>query len=487
MAGEGVSKIGRYEVVGKLTTGGMAEIFLGRLTGPRGFEKPVVIKRILGHLTSTTFSEMFLDEARIVADIRHPNVVQVFDFGEEAGQLFMAMEYLEGESLGGILRRLWATGRSMDPAAAALIAAGACAGLHAAHELKDRKGHPLGLVHRDVSPSNLFVTYDGQVKVIDFGVAKARGTEGRTEAGQVRGKSAYMSPEQALARPIDRRSDIFSLGIVLFEMATMRRLFQRENPLLVYRAICEEAIPSMTEAKSGIPKELARIGARALERSRDARYSTTQEMRYELVSFARKRTTAEPEEVIAATMRELFEDRIAQKDALRRGIEHGSLFEELPEAETDLGATIPSIALGEAALAELTGSTRRRSRVSAASAVLAVAAVGIAFVATRSAFDSDPVGALPTPPDTPAPRSAVEPIATPRVADPPARSEATRAPETQTPDAGAVRAGPKVVPSPARRAQRPSLLPVQTAASSDTPVPDPPSQPAETSRFRRFD
>jgi serine/threonine-protein kinase len=477
---EGVSRIGRYEIAGKLTTGGMAEIFLGRLTGPRGFEKPVVIKRILGHLRSMTFAEMFLDEARIVADIRHPNVVQVFDFGEEAGELFIAMEYLEGESLGGILRRLWATQGALDPPCAALIAAAACAGLHAAHELKDKHGRPLGLVHRDVSPSNIFVTYDGHVKVIDFGVAKAQGAERRTDAGHVRGKSGYMSPEQALAQDIDRRSDIFSLGIVLFEMCTMRRLFQRDNSLLVYRAICEEPIPSMTEVNDAAPAELDRIARRALERSRDARYPTAQAMRRELLAAARGLTAREPEEVLSEMMHELFSDRIEQKNALRWGIEHGRTLEQVPEAETDLGATIPSLGLDEA---KSRGATALRWGSRARTFVALGAAVGAGFLlAGNENSPAEPAG----------PRaSSVSPSSAALPPDPPAR-EAMHSP-LPAPSNVPVEAKSSVAPRKRARAVVPyaeqprprpeAPLPSQNAAAR--PVFTAPADAAAS--FRRFD
>jgi serine/threonine-protein kinase len=323
--------------------------------------------------------------------------------------------------------------------------------------------------------------------VIDFGVAKAHGTEGRTEAGQVRGKSAYMSPEQALARPIDRRSDIFSLGIVLFEMVTMRRLFQRENPLLVYRAVCEEPIPSMTDARSGVPKQLARIGSRALERSPDARYATTQEMRYELAAFVRKMTSAEPEEIIAAMMRDLFADRMAQKDALRRGIEHGSKLEALPEAETDLGATIPSVALGESAIRELLGDTRRRSRMVAIAAGAAVTVTGVLLLA-RGAPEGDPVGA-----SEPATERALEERVSPA-------SNAMKVPEARPVQEGAplgpkddalsppLMPAPSAAPATVKRARplAPSATPEPTASAEAAP-PAPSASPVEAPGFRRFD
>jgi serine/threonine protein kinase len=474
MAGESAQKIGRYEVVGKLTTGGMAEIFLGRLTGPRGFEKPVVIKRSRSHRSSPTFSEMFLDEARIVSDIRHPNVVQVFDFGEDRGQLFMVMEYLEGESVGGILRRLWNTGRTLRPAAAAMIAAGACAGLHAAHELTDRQGRALKLVHRDVSPSNLFVTYDGHVKVLDFGVAKAHDTEKRTDTGQVRGKSSYMSPEQSLAEPIDRRSDLFSLGIVLFEMGTMRRLFQRENPLLVYRAICDEPISSMSEAKPDVPKDLARIARRALERSRDARYATAQEMRHELLAAARKLTNAEPEELLAETMRELFAERISQKNAVRSGLELGRNLEELPEAETDLGATIPSIASGENAARTAPGGGRWRSGTLTAVGTLAVVG-GVALAVTRSSKGDAPDGSAAAT-VAPPPAATLVTATTPSVVPPFVRTE---------PVNPASIASEKPRSKPAERPRHRPAAPEPSAAPAS--LPSAAASSHEVPSFRRFD
>src|SRR5262245_61887209 len=212
-------RIGRYEVVGELAIGGMATILLGRLVGPRGFEHPVVIKRILPHLAKMPeFVDMFVDEARIVAGIRHPNVVQVTELGCEGDELFLVMEYLEGESVGGLLRRIWTQDGEIDRALAVYIVAEACAGLHAAHELTDEAGKLRGLVHRDISPQNMFVTYSGAVKVLDFGIAQAADRLTRTEAGQVKGKFAYMSPEQCLSQPLDRRSDVFALGVVLYEL-----------------------------------------------------------------------------------------------------------------------------------------------------------------------------------------------------------------------------------------------------------------------------
>lgn len=336
-------RIGRYEVVGKLAAGGMAQLFVGRLVGPSGFERPVVIKCILPHLAAAPgFVEMFLDEARLVARIRHPNVIQVHELDRDGDELFMAMEYLEGETVSGILRRLWVRKTSMDPAAAALVAASACSGLHAAHELADDRGRPLGLVHRDVSPQNVFVTYSGEVKVLDFGIAKVEGQKGHTEAGLVKGKTGYMSPEQCLGRRLDRRSDVFSIGVVLFEMCTLRRLFDRENSLLAFRAICDETIPSMRSVVDTLPESLERVAVRALHRDVDRRYATALDMRRDLLAAARELVSSEPEEHLAAMMRELFPERIAEKRELVRSMEQGTAVSSIPEAETDSAVSLPS-------------------------------------------------------------------------------------------------------------------------------------------------
>ncbi|HEY6461638.1 MAG TPA: serine/threonine-protein kinase, partial [Polyangiaceae bacterium] len=190
-------KLGRYQILGELAVGGMAEILLARVVGPSGFERPVVIKRILPHLArQEAFVSMFLDEARIAAGIRHRNVIHVEELAEGPEGLYLVMEYLEGESAAGLMRRIFVRETSLDLALGSYIVAEACAGLHAAHELEDASGQKQHLVHRDVSPHNLFIAYDGRVKVLDFGIAKAADRITRTEAGQLKGKFSYMSPEQ---------------------------------------------------------------------------------------------------------------------------------------------------------------------------------------------------------------------------------------------------------------------------------------------------
>jgi serine/threonine-protein kinase len=373
------SKLGRFEVVGFLAAGGMAEVFLGRVRGPSGFERPVVLKRVLPHLArQTAFVDMFLDEARIVARIQHPNVVAVNELTRDEGELFMVMEYLEGESVAGLSRRVVARGRKLPPALAAYIVAEACAGLHAAHELVDDDGRSLGVVHRDVSPQNVFVTFAGGVKVLDFGIAKAADRVSRTETGQLKGKLDYMSPEQCRTHDLDRRSDVFSLGVVLYELLTQRRLFKRPTPLATMKAITEEPVLPPSRLEATIAKELDAICAKALARDRDARYATCADLRRELMAFVARESGGKlPEEELAALMGELFADRKREKEDMLRRVREGSRPTEIPSPETDDSIEIPVVVADE----EPVAAPRSRSRIGAIAAVLVLAAIaGIAVV-----------------------------------------------------------------------------------------------------------
>lgn len=342
-------KVGRYPIVGLLATGGMAEIMLGKVFGPSGFERPVVIKRVLSHLArQQRFVDMFLDEARIVAGIHHPNVVHVQELGREEDDLFLVMEYLDGESAGVLLRRLRKLRKRLPYGLAAHIVAEACAGLHAAHELTGRSGQPLGLVHRDLSPQNLFVTYSGQVKLIDFGVAHAADRLARTETGEVKGKFAYMSPEQALARPLDRRSDLFSLGIVLFELSTGRRLFSRPNELLTMQAICQDPLPHPSSVRRDYPPDLEALLMKALARRREDRFATAAEMRRALFRVMNELKIDEsPTDALATVMGALFADRMAEKAEMLRRVRDGAEVEQVPSAEVDLDVDLPGASGGD--------------------------------------------------------------------------------------------------------------------------------------------
>ncbi|NUP07477.1 MAG: protein kinase [Polyangiaceae bacterium] len=339
------SRLGRYEIVGLLATGGMAEVHLGRFMGPSGFERVVVVKRILPHLArEEAFVDMFLDEARIVAKINHPNVIQVSELGRDGDELFLVMEFVEGESLGGFMRRHWANDRAIGVELAAFLVAEMCAGLHAAHELRDEDGRSQEIVHRDVSPQNVMITYGGKVKVLDFGIAKAVDRSTRTKTGTVKGKVEYMSPEQCRALHLDRRSDVFSLGVLLFELTTGKRLFRRRSEFESLRAVSEDPIPPPTTLAPDYPVELERIVMRALARPVDERFATAEDMRRAILGYLRTTPDAGMyDEVLARRMQELFADRLELKNAMLRRVRAGSDVTRLPPPEVDLGVEAPVV------------------------------------------------------------------------------------------------------------------------------------------------
>jgi eukaryotic-like serine/threonine-protein kinase len=270
---------GKYTLLCKLATGGMGELFVARQTGAGGFEKLVVLKRLLPHLAEDAhFVAMLLDEARIAARLSHPNVCQVYDLGEAEGHYYIAMEHLEGVPASMLLRRARRVGQRLDVGLAAAILRQTCDGLNHAHDLTDSEGNSIGLVHRDVSPSNLFVTSTGVIKVLDFGVAKSQDALARTHTGALKGKYAYMSPEQVLGNPVDRRADVFSLGVVLFELLTAQRLFWRDSEYKMFQAIVEDPIPSLLELRPGLPPPVAHVALRALSRDPDRRFPSARDM-----------------------------------------------------------------------------------------------------------------------------------------------------------------------------------------------------------------
>src|SRR5688572_21133608 len=281
LAGE---RFGKYLIVGEVATGGMAEVFLGVHKGLEDFVKVVVIKRVLPQWTSSPeFVRMFIDEARLAARLDHPNIVRTYEFGEVGGQYFTTMEYLPGEDLGKTLNKLNSTRQRLPVHFAAAIVAQVCAGLHFAHQLTDTGGRPLGLIHRDINPANVIITYTGEVKIIDFGIAKTNTSE--TQTGTIKGKVAYMSPEQLLARGIDERSDIFSSVVALLELLTGRPLYLRDNEGATLYAIMNDPIRAPSRLRPDIPRDLDDIVMRALARTPADRYDTAEEMGMDLERF----------------------------------------------------------------------------------------------------------------------------------------------------------------------------------------------------------
>jgi serine/threonine-protein kinase len=338
--------LGRYCVVDEIGVGGMASVHLARVDGPGGFQKWVAIKRIHDHLVEDeAFVNMFFDEARVAASISHPNVATVFDLGKDGDSYWIAMEYLHGEPLreamrrtesaarpagdrpqhesaarpGGVRPQHEASGQPMPPEIACRIIADAAEGLHAAHELLGPGGEKLDLVHRDVTPHNLFVTYEGVTKVVDFGIAKFSSRAASTRTGILKGKIAYMSPEQIAGEPIDRRTDVFALGVVLWELTTGQRLFRMESDLDTMAKVKECAPPRPSAIVRGYPIDLEKLVLKALSKNKNERYRTAREFSRALQSLLMRRGLFVGTDEVAAYMHSLFADRIRKREEhLRR-------------------------------------------------------------------------------------------------------------------------------------------------------------------------
>ncbi|MFB1482083.1 protein kinase [Corallococcus sp. RDP092CA] len=280
-------QLGKYQLVRKLASGGMAEVFLAKAAGPRGFEKTLVLKRILPHLAEDeAFVEMFLGEAQLAARLDHPNVVQIFDFGEVDGSYFLAMEFIDGPTLRRLIKRSLELKQPLPAGVCAKMVAAAAEGLAFAHELADPEtGAPLGLVHRDISPENVLVSRQGAVKVVDFGIAKVAGQGHRTQTGVVKGKVAYMPPEQLQARPMDGRVDVYALGIVLYELLTGKRPFDATTDVGMMQAILFEPFVPVARRRLDVPDALQRILERALAKDRVDRYPDCRALQADLERF----------------------------------------------------------------------------------------------------------------------------------------------------------------------------------------------------------
>lgn len=314
--------VGRYEFLLPIAQGGMAAVWAARLMGSRGFSKLVAVKTMLPSFSDEPqFEQMFLDEARIASRIRHPHVVEIYDLGEQDDILYLVMEWVDGHPLSA-LRAAAAKGGGIPLPIGVKIVADACAGLHAAHELRDELGEPLGLVHRDMSPQNLLIGYGGDVKIGDFGVAKAAGrTSENTAAGHVKGKPPYMSPEQALGLRVDRRTDIFALGIVLYQVTAGQHPLRGETDVVTLQNII--AGPEITPPRERVPdypKALEAVVLKALQRDPEKRFQTARDMELAIEaaygpSLPRVRTEEVGQVITSLLGREGEERRAALREA----------------------------------------------------------------------------------------------------------------------------------------------------------------------------
>ncbi|WP_437975022.1 serine/threonine-protein kinase [Sorangium sp. So ce295] len=486
------SVLGRYELLLPIAAGGMAMVWAARLKGTRGFQKIVAVKTMLPTLSEDDqFERMFLSEASLASQIRHPNAVEILDLGEQDGVLFLAMEWIDGIPLNQVMKVAKRQNGMPIPIAVRIVAQ-ACAGLHAAHELKDKSGKLVGLVHRDISPQNILVTYNGLAKVVDFGVAKATAlNDSTTQAGQLKGKVSYMAPEQVRGDAIDRRVDVFAMGIVLYTLTTGKHPFRRESEGATLFAISStDPVEAPHEFQADYPASLEAVLMRALEKERDQRYATANELMRALDKALPPNQRATDEDV-ANFVRELFEDqqeqtRAALTEALERA-DRNQLRNSLGSSDvTGAGPSSVSTfrtvnlrgaarsAAGNSALDdEIPPFARSRSRALPAVVILGLLAAGVLAVLLRSGDAPAPLpsGAAPAAPASaapaPAPSKAEAPPATELDAPPGQPSASVSASAAPTP-------APLPV-SPARAApRRPTKPAEQSSSPSPTPTPTPP-------------
>jgi len=451
----------------------MAEIFLARpnpmLTPPdllaRRGHGPIVIKRLFAHHSAEAeFVRMFFNEARLAARLKHPNIVDIFDQGESDGTYFLAMEYIHGEDLRGLAQQSDAVGKRPPLAVLCRIIMDTLAGLHYAHTLTDENGAPLGLVHRDVSPQNVLVTYDGVVKLIDFGIAKATRAlnSEQTQAGMIKGKYAYMSPEQTRSEKLDARSDVFSAGTLLWELLTWRRLFKRATDLATLVAVTEEPAPSTLAVNPEIPKELDEITLRALAPNPADRWSSAKDFHDALQAFVQKQGWDASREALGRYMKEIFATKLAAqaREAAPAAVD------EKASAGLPIGHRIPRLPPGHNPQAASRPSAPRALSMTMPLQVIdpALAQARKAMVVPKSTA-SQPPGALPMS----------------------ARSSGSRRPvpaapaQAATPTAAAPSAAPTPTASAAPAAGPPSMpmriVPDGSNALKPPAPPPPPSEP----------
>jgi serine/threonine-protein kinase len=459
--------LGRYVLHGELAAGGMATVHLGRVKGEAGFTRTVAIKRLHPqYAKDPDFVAMFVDEARLAARIRHPNVVPTLDVisdGVGEGEIFLVMEYVPGESLSRLLRALRAKKRLVPPRIAVTLLCGVLHGLHAAHQAKSEKGVPLGLVHRDVSPQNILVGTDGTAHVLDFGVAKATGRLNTTREGELKGKLAYMAPEQLETRSLTQQSDVYAAAVVLWELLTLRRLFEAENEASLLMQIIEGKIAVPSKLAPGISLEIDEVVMRGLARETSQRWSTARDFALALEKCA----PLAPASEIGEWVQSIAGDVLAQRAKLVAEIEGGSM--SLPaappsdaEVPGELGSQSQVSALAVSSSEPAAPPVPRQSGGRGhfvAGAVAALVVVLVLFAFKRGVTHQASAGAPPPPeamaiPAAAAPASVTPPVAEPAASalEPPAGAPVASAPPAPSPSPRPI-AHPAPAPRPAAKSR----------------------------------
>ena len=322
--------LGKYRLLAELGRGGMSKVYLAMARGPAGFNKLVVVKLIRPHLSEDPdFVTMFLDEARLAARLNHPNVVQTNEVGQEGSDYFIAMEYLEGQTLNRVISKL---GPEIGVAMQLRVMSDALRGLHYAHELKDFDGTALGVVHRDISPHNILVTYRGEVKVVDFGIAKALDSSTHTRTGVIKGKVAYMSPEQAISGEVDRRADVFSAGVVLWQIAAGVRMFRGESDIVIIQRLMAGDIPRIRDAAPETDPGLVEIIDKALAPKKEDRYASAAELQRAIDAYTSTLADHRGPRDLGILLTDFFAEDQRRIDAV---VERQSKLEESPLTDPD--------------------------------------------------------------------------------------------------------------------------------------------------------
>jgi len=440
---EPIRVVGRYALYDPIAAGGMATVHYGRLRGPVGFARTVAIKRLHPELArDPEFVSMFLDEARLAARIRHPNVVQTLDVVAEDGELFLIMEYVQGESLGRLRRSLAQEQQVIPHRIATAIMSGALMGLHAAHEAKNEQGERLGLVHRDVSPQNILVGADGLARVLDFGVAKAAGRVHTTREGKVKGKLAYMAPEQVQSGQITREADIYSASVVLWETLTGKRLFHADNQMTVIARILAHNVPPPSQVVPGLPAGYDAVVAKGLSRKPSERYSSAREMALALEAVDGVESPARVAGWLEARAGNVLEER-AERIA---SIERGSDVSNISEIQVGGAAPLsdPQSSSGIVSVHPAASAPKKRWLWVAGAAAGALLLVGGLLLARALRAPDPQIEALPSPQRSAAAaapageQATAEPVASAPAEPEPAVSASASAAPAQTPKAPSV-------------------------------------------------
>jgi hypothetical protein len=478
-------RVGRFTITSHLASGGMAELFIARQEAAGGFEKDLVLKMLQEkYAQNPRVLGMFLDEARLAAKLNHQNIVHVYDVNEADGVRYIAMEYIHGETVTDIVRRAIARGGFLPLEHAVQIVADAAAGLAYAHERRDAEGRAARIIHRDVSPSNILVTYEGVTKIVDFGIARVQ-DQVREESGMRPGKVSYMSPEQVRAEPVDQRSDIFSLGVLLYEITVGRRLF-RGPPAEVMKKICDAQIPPPTYVRRQYPPALELVVMKALEKSPAHRHQSAAQLQHELQEFLDEAGLKSGSRRLAAYMKELFAPEAAgassgRAEAAATGADEGApdgararstADDELEELDFDRRAPLVTRVRPRP---ENRADLRLHTAVDVAAVdVEADAAGATGGLATRPSGSPAKANGLhlPVSATAPASRQGDAPAAPPAPAGVSGAHRADEPPATAAPDAGAT-AGP-------HSSSFTSVAAVLAAAAEPLEIPGAEAEPANT-------